>query len=383
MKLLYVSLGCSPHDIRFLEAFDDAGFVLSHLRLTASCTDTRPLPARVRTIAWEQSSPVLTSSDCARLIPSFERVLSTEQPDVILAGPVPTAAYLVALAGFRRFVAMSWGTDMLVDVRDDSSARAAARYALERAGGAFGDCQAVADAFLRLVPVPRDRLAVFPWGIDLRRFSPGPTALSLRERLGWRDKRVLLCTRSWEPGYGMDILLRAVASAAREHPDCRLLLVGDGSLHDDIVSLIEQLQLSGIVHAMGRLSYDALPDIFRLADVYVSAALSDGTSVSLLEAMACGLPAIVTDGYGNPEWVHAGENGWLAKPGDVSALAETIRQALSAPESRILEMKHANLAHVRARADWSKNIPQLIRLLRKVAGDRPAAPQAVSTSDRS
>ena len=64
------------------------------------------------------------------------------------------------------------------------------------------------------------------------------------------------------------------------------------------------------------ISQERLPDYFRAADLYVSCSLSDGSSVSLFEAMATGLPVVVTEAPGNHEWVLTSDNGWLAAPGD-------------------------------------------------------------------
>ena len=79
--------------------------------------------------------------------------------------------------------------------------------------------------------------------------------------------------------------------------------------------LIHQLGLASFIHAPGRVNNDLLPQYLCLANLYLSSALSDGTSVSLLEAMACGLPVVVTKGYGNLEWVTPQQNGWLVEAG--------------------------------------------------------------------
>src|SRR6202043_2584064 len=111
----------------------------------------------------------------------------------------------------------------------------------------------------------------------------------------------------------------AFAKVSKRCPSARLLLLGDGSLASEVHALIEKLGIGPLVHTAGRIGYDALPEYFRLADFYVSPVLSDGTSISLLEAMACGLPVVVTKGYGNLEWVIPGKNGWLGEPGEDEA----------------------------------------------------------------
>ena len=368
MRLLYVAHGYTTHDWRFLNALQSDGFDVHYLPLYPVRMDQRPLPSGVTPVPWVGDRlPEGQAFGMARRWLALRKVLNGLRPHVALAGPVPTAAFLLALAGFAPFVAMSWGSDLLVDANRSRAVGAKAGYALRRAAGFFGDCQAVAREARRRASFPDDRVVVFPWGIDPRQFFPAPSETHLRRDLGWEGKRVLICTRTWEPLYAVDVLVRAFAGVVTEFPDARLLLVGDGSRAAEINGLIDDLGVRDRIHAPGRVAYDRLPDLFRLADLYVSPALSDGTSVSLLEAMACGRPAIATNAYGNVEWVRPAENGWLADPGSVESLAGCLRKALAAPAERLAAMGRANTAVTRERADWDRNFPRLGELLRQVA----------------
>jgi glycosyltransferase involved in cell wall biosynthesis len=102
---------------------------------------------------------------------------------------------------------------------------------------------------------------------------------------------------------------------------------------------------------VGAVDNAELPDLYRTADVYVSASLTDGTSISLLEAMACGVPAIVSDIAGNRPWADEGAVD-LFPVRDVDALAAVLART----PRRTAESEAA--ARVRARvesdADWSR-----------------------------
>jgi glycosyltransferase involved in cell wall biosynthesis len=113
----------------------------------------------------------------------------------------------------------------------------------------------------------------------------------------------------------------------------------------------------------GQVSYDELPGYYRSADLYLSASHSDGTSISLLEAMACGKPALVSDIPGNREWVTAGENGWWFPDGSAEALAEAIIEAAEL-RSQLPGMGRAARCTAEQRADWEKNFPELLRAYR-------------------
>jgi glycosyltransferase involved in cell wall biosynthesis len=367
MNLLYLSRGYTTHDRRFLQAFAEAGHQVSYLRLMDERLDVRALPHGVTQISWVGDvRPLKTPLDYYVRYMALRRILAEVRPQVVLAGPVQTCAFLVALTGYDPLVTMSWGSDLLVEADRNLWTRAITKFTLRHSQGALGDCQVVRDKIHGFSPLTDDRIVTFPWGIDLRHFSPHPSSLSLRRDLGWIENPIIISTRTWEPSYAIDILLRAFASVHKQQPEARLLLLGDGSHGPVIQCLISELNLLGLVYTPGRIPYDLLPDYFCLANIYVSSAPSDGTSVSLLEAMACGLPVVVSNSHGNLEWVESGKNGWLFTAGDPIALAEALISAL-ADLKHLESMKQANIKMTHIQTDWNKNFPRLLELLERVA----------------
>ena len=171
---------------------------------------------------------------------------------------------------------------------------------------------------------------------------------------------LFICTRSWEPIYGIDVLLQAFALAAKKAPHLRLLLIGHGSQESKVLSFIEDRELEDRILIPGAVSGADMPSYFRSANAYISCAESDGTSLSLLEAMATGLPVIVADNPSNREWVTEGENGWLGKIGSPESFADKMLLAAAHGASSRREMSVRNQRIVEERADWDKNFPLLL-----------------------
>jgi glycosyltransferase involved in cell wall biosynthesis len=367
LNLLYISHGYTTHDRRFLCAFAEAGYRVSHLRWQGERLDgVEPLQG-VRVLDWLGSRrPLKTPLGFVMRCLALRRVITDVRPQVILAGPVQDCAFAVAWAGFKKLVAMSWGSDLLAFAGRTFWTRSVTTYALSRSAGAFGDCQAVRERIHAYALMPDEKIVIFPWGIDLNRFSERPSSLPLRRDLDWVGLPIVISTRTWESIYAIDVLIRAFAMVLRDHPQTRLLLLGEGSQEPAVKGLISSLGLEHAVHAPGRVDQERLPEYLCLADIYVSSALSDGTSVSLLEAMACGLPVVATRCPGNLEWIEDGRNGWLAAPGDPSSLAAALKKALADLE-RPARAAQENRELVRNRADWGKNVTQLFRLLEQVA----------------
>ena len=364
LKVLYISTGYTTHDYRFLTSFEQAGWAPTHVPLLDERLEKRSLPngsREVRSLAEETAS----GGSWRERRNHLARIIADLRPGVVIAGPVQSGAFLAALARARPLITVSWGTDLLVDADATPLSRFVTQYTLAASDAVFGDCHAVREAVRRNSRIADERIVTFPWGIDLLRFRPGASSLSLRDELGWDANEVFISTRSWEPVYAIAVLLRAFAGVAQRRPTARLLLLGDGSQEREIRSLVTELGLGRFVHMTGRVDYSLLPDYFRASDIYVSSALSDGTSVSMLEAMACGLPVIVSNSFGNLEWVEEGVNGSLARPGDADSLEAAMSALIDNRETRAA-MGATNVVTAGSRANWDVNFSALERLVEDV-----------------
>lgn len=362
MRVIYFSGDYTTHDWRFLAKLAESEHEVFYLRLNKGPVESekRSLPSGIKLVEWAGGQkPARGLIRQLSLLPSLRRTIRRLNPDLVHAGPIQSCGFLAAISGCRPLLAMSWGSDVLLDTDRGPLWRWATKFTFRHADAVIGDCQAVRDQIRRLTGFPDENIITFPWGIDLDEFKQGKSSLDLREQLGWEDKAVILSIRSWEKLYGIDVLLRAFVDVAKEFPDARLLLMGDGTMAPEINRFISDNGLTDVIHVTGRVPHDTLVDYFNIADVYVSSSLSDGSSISLLEAMACALPVVVTDIPGNLEWVNQGVNGWIAEAGNDESLSAALSKALHG-RSVWSQMGEANLATTKERADWNKNFQVLM-----------------------
>ncbi len=356
MKVLYFTRTQSPHDLRFTQALAATEHQIFVLCLEPEAG--RQWPGNITEIEWQGINPIYTEQTLNEQLEWLKEVLERIRPDIIHAGPIQTAAYYTAKVGFHPLVSMSWGSDLLLDADENPFSQFVTRYTLERTDVLVGDCASVGKKAESL-GFPRQNYFQFPWGVDLQHFTPAGGA-PLREQLGWQDRVVLLSNRSLSPLYGVDVLLKAFAEACAENPDLRLLLFGKGSQESQFRQYVFDHDLTDKVHFGGHASLEELPDIYRSADIYLSASHSDGSSVSLMEALACGLPVVVSDIPGNLEWINEGEQGWLFKDGDSQICSQKILLAASLV-GRLNQIKIGNRTLAEKRADWSKNFTVLLK----------------------
>jgi N-acetyl-alpha-D-glucosaminyl L-malate synthase BshA len=165
-------------------------------------------------------------------------------------------------------------------------------------------------------------------GIDVDRYGPARDRASLRRSLGLDPgRRYVTCVARFHPVKDHPMLLRAFGQVAPRHPDVDLLLAGDGPLRPSLEALAADLGMAGRVRFLG-VRRD-VPAILAASDVFVLSSVSEAASLTLLEAMATGVPVVVTDVGGNPEIVRDGVDGLLTPRGDAGAMAGALDRLLS------------------------------------------------------
>lgn len=360
MRVLYFSRDYTPHDYRFLNSLSEAGYQVYFMQLESKnqALEERTLQKGVERVEWAGGKGEYQLTDLLKYVSSFKDVVQEINPDVVHAGPIQTAGLIAALSGFHPVVTMSWAYDLLFDAEKNLFNKWATKFVLNKSNYLVVDCDTIANI---AVDYGFDgEIAKFPWGVDLKKFSPGRNN-KLRKKLGWQDEIVLLHLRSWEPIYGVDVLIDGFIHVLEKEPKLRLLLLGGGSQEEIIKAQLIQAGVIDKVNFAGQVANDELPDYYKVADLYISASHSDGSSVSLLEALASGLPAIVSDIPGNIEWVSEGEQGWLFEDGSSVSLSEKILNAtenLDCFENVGIKARETAVE----RADWNKNFKQLTNL---------------------
>lgn len=376
MKILYFSRDYTPHDHRILSSLSQTDHQVYYLRLEHGeyTYEDRPLPREIQLLEWNRKRRTAGVSDAPALLRELKSIARKIRPDLVQAGPLQRSALLAALAGLRPLVSMSWGYDLLLDAGRNAAWRQATRFTLKRSDLLIGDCETIRRLAVSY-GMSAERIVTFPWGIDLEHFSP-PVKPGKTTAPGLPRTFTLLSTRSWEPLYGVDTIVQAFLQARQDNLYLRLVMLGNGSQAPDLKQRLSEADLlsptNGTdptsdrpVELPGQVGFTSLPQQYHRSDLYLSASHSDGTSISMLEAMACGLPVLVSDIPGNREWVQPGENGWLFPVGDPAALASAIQQAYRERE-RLAEMGASARRTAETRADWQVNFQKMLQAYERV-----------------
>jgi len=197
-------------------------------------------------------------------------------------------------------------------------------------------------------------VAVIGSGIDLKAFHPRLTPKEdIIVRQKWNlppDLPLILHVGRLDTDKHVDRVIRAAALTLCES-DAHLVIVGDGQQKAHLLQLCERLRIAHRVHFTGYIHVEqGLPEIYRLATLFVTASEIETQGIVLLEAAACGLPIAAVRATCIPEVVHHGVNGYLAEPGDSATLGKWMGEILQSSslaqamgkESRILAEKHGS-----------------------------------------
>jgi glycosyltransferase involved in cell wall biosynthesis len=279
------------------------------------------------------------------------------------------AALAKPLTGFRfRLIQTEHGRhypDVVKPLR-----RAANRLVLDPLADAVNACCEFSGRALSRVDGFRgDRIGVIDNGIDLRTYGPAPDRAALRRRLGLDPaRRYVACIARFHPVKDHPMLVRGFAAAARSRPDIDLLLAGDGPDRGKLEALAAELGVADRVRFLG--VRKDVPDLLRAADVFALTSVSEAASLTLMEAMACGCPVVVTNVGGNPELVRQGVDGVLVPRGDAAACGKALGDILDDP-ALAARYGAAGRARARERFDLARTIARYEHLYRTLSG-RPA-----------
>jgi len=270
-------------------------------------------------------------------------------------------AAIAYLSGFRPYAVYLVGSDVHLL---NPGTRMVGRLAMRGASAVFAngkDLAAVAESSFGCGPV-----SSYIIGIDTDRFSP---------RDAPADPVRIVCTRGFEAVYNNDALIRALAMLGDLDRAVEVTFVSAGSQLEAARKLAAELLVGRercVVSFLGGADDATLRRTLQESHIYVSMSRSDGTSISLLEGMSCGLFPILSDIPANRDWIDsAADNGMLVPLDDPNALARAVRRAVE-DDSLRLRARSFNRDLILERADGRKTAAELVRQLEGMARTKAA-----------
>ena len=287
---------------------------------------------------------------------SIKKILRKIKPDIIHAHYATNYGFLAALSGHHPFVLTLHGSDILVDYSKDILSKFFVNYAVKKADVITSPSKTITQ---RVMTLRTNDVHTVQYGVDTNKFYCSKDVI-----VSDKEKTVI-STRHLSDKYAVKTLIDAIPLILNKIPDARFLIVGEGEKRHLLETEIKKMGYPERVEFLGAIPNEKMPDVLNKASIYVSTSPSDGLSISLLEAMSCGLFPVVTNIPGNREVITNGTNGILFPAGDVGKLGESIISVLNNKES-ISSTLQKNQAIVEKEFSQKKNLARVEGIYRKI-----------------
>ena len=359
MKLCFIANPNSTHTRRWLTWMMRRGHALILIADTPLVEPWQDIP--MYNLPAKVNLPVIRYFFWGIWVRQF---LRSWNPDVLHAHRVSSAGWLGAFSGFHPLVVTPWGSDLYLHPERSRTARWLAQFVMKSADLVTADS---IDLCRKAVEfgAQADATHVIQWGVDLSLFKPVENRTHLRSMFGVSDGPVVLSPRGLNPVYNIDTIIRSIPLVKQGFPDVVYLLRmynEDPKYQQEVEKLIVDLDLQQTIQWIGKIEpWERIVDTYNLADLVVSVPSSDSTAVSLLEAMACGLPVIATDLPSTREWILDSENGYLVPVRDHLRLAEATIHLLRDPR-QYANFAKKNLILVREKANHQTEMEMMEQL---------------------
>ncbi len=228
------------------------------------------------------------------------------------------------------------------------------RLAARKCDRIFAVARAMIDQCVAAKVAPREMYKVVYSGMDTTRFASAARDPELRRKLGIpEDARTIVTVARLFPLKGYEFVLPAAERVIAKYPDTHFLVVGDGPMHDELEGRIAAAGIAAHFHFAGLIPPDAVADHLAQGELLWHLSLREGLPRAVVQALACGIPAVGFALDGTPEVLENGVTGFAVEPESVDAVVEATAK-LWDDEAFRLALGAAGKRRVVEEFDWRR-----------------------------
>lgn len=361
-KFLILGDANSSHIQKWASGIVSRGYIVKIFSLT-SCSD----------LTLQDKGVDVYSSSCARrnklcypfAVYEVWQLIKEFKPDIIHAHYASSYGLIGALSRFHPFVLSVWGSDVYSFPKISFLYKWLLKFNLRKADKICSTSYAMKEEIKKYTD--KD-ITVIPFGVNLNVFKPMPSQHVFKD-----NSMVIGTIKALEKNYGLQYLIDAFAilrNRVKEEYAVKLLIVGKGSFEGELKTKTNILGIESETVFTGFISPAEIPFYQNMLDITVFPSLSESFGVSVVEAMACGKPVIVTNVGGLPEVVENNITGLIVPPENAEKLAEAMETLLKDKQLRI---KFGKQGRQRAEKlyNFENNLDSMIRIYEELLAEKP------------
>ena len=341
MKLCFIADATTVHTKRWVEYFSSTGH---EVHLITYEPPEEPMDGVHLHVVGSMFKNLYLAFPFRHL--KIMRLVKKINPDIVHAHFITKFGFHGALLGFHPLVMSAWGSDVLVIPNNSKLLWYFTKFSLKRADTIYAVSKDMAEKIKFNFGISDDHVEVVPFGVDTELFQP-----ATKDKQESNGRIVVFSNRNFLEVYSIETLINAIPLVIEKNENIHFVIKGTGPLEESLKEHVSSLNVGEYVTFVGWTEYHDMPKYLHDCDIYVSTAISDGTPVSVLEAMACGKACIVTDVGGVGEWIENDVSGCLVSPQQPQILAEKILELARDPAKRDVFGKEAYRV-VGERGDW-------------------------------
>jgi len=312
----------------------------------------------------DEGGPKLFSKTLFPLaLPDLKSAIKEFKPDILHAHYASSYGFLGALSGFHPFILSVWGSDVYDFPKKSFFHKLLFKFNLGKADRICSTSEIMKKEVMKYTS--KD-ITVTPFGIDLKIFKPFYAHHVFKE-----DAIVIGTIKQLEKKYGAEYLIEAFALLRKRLKgySLKLLIVGSGSLDPRLRLKVKDLGVEGDTVFTGYIPPVEIPFYQNMMTISAFPSLNDSFGVSVVEAMACEKPVVVTNVGGLPEVAGDGEAGIIIPPANTERLADAIEILIKNVDLRIKYGKQGR-QRVERLYNWDNNLATMIGIYEELLGKK-------------
>ncbi|MBR9916569.1 glycosyltransferase family 4 protein [bacterium] len=283
-------------------------------------------------------------------IPFVKKIVKSYKPDIIHSFYAFGYGFLGRSTGYSPHIISVLGSDIYSDPEKNFLFKRIIKKNILSSDVICSTSNIMAEKIKEVTGQDRE-IKITPFGVDIMKFTKIPNLKDLDFEL------TLGTVKKMEDKYGIDILIKSFALFVRKHPDLkvRLIIVGEGSKREELISLSKELNVFEKCEFVGPVKHDDVHNWLNKFDIFLALSRSESFGVSVIEAMACELPVIVSNIGGLKEVVTNDETGLIVSNEDPVEVSKKLEYLYQNPKQAIELGKNAR-AKVILRYSWKKSV---------------------------
>lgn len=351
MKVMILADASSPHTTRWANALCELQIDVLLVSLTPFCRDDYHqnilLHSLSKDIRLSRNKGISEKTSYFKLLKPIKKLIKSFNPDILHAYYASSYGFIGALSRFKPFVISVWGSDVFEFPKLGFLQKRILKYNLKKANAIFATSEALA---IETKLYTNTIIHKISFGIDLKKFFP----------IDHPNKFFTIGTiKGMRDIYGIDDLIKSFSLAQNIAPEIpwKLLLVGDGPDLDKYKNLAKSLNINNKTHFTGYIHHNDTPNYYNQMNVFVALSRSESFGVAVLEAQACGVPAIVSNVGGLPEVVDDKNTGFIVNRNNHQIVAQLFVK-LATEKTTYNSLSENAINFVKLKYNWNDSVIQ-------------------------